>query len=75
MAVKKYPHFHYDNCVSCGICVQACPVGAIDLTRRGKSGKYKNNFPEIVNDRCIGCSMCATSCPMDCINMTADYEG
>lgn len=75
MAVKKRPSFHYKDCVSCGICVQTCPVGAIDLVRPGKSGKYKNLFPETVNDRCIGCSLCAGSCPMGCINMTADYEG
>ena len=75
MAFKKSPDFRYENCVSCSICVQACPVGALDLTRPGKSGRYRNFFPELVNDRCIGCSMCAKSCPMECINMTAVFDG
>lgn len=75
MAANKIPHFYYKNCVSCSICVQACPTGAIDLTHPGKSGQYKNLFPEIVNDSCIGCAICARSCPMECINMMAVYEG
>ena len=72
---KKIPSFHYKNCVSCSICVQACPVGALDLTRPGKSGRYRNLFPELVNERCIGCALCVKNCPMDCINMQAVYEG
>ena len=54
--------------------MQACPVGALDLTRPGKSGRYRNLFPELVNERCIGCALCAKSCPMECINMQAVYE-
>lgn len=75
MAVKKIPHFYYKNCVSCSICVQGCPVGALDLTLPGKSGRYSNLFPELVNENCIGCSLCAKNCPMECINMQAIYEG
>ena len=72
MAFKKTPDFHYENCVSCSICVQACPVGALDLTRKGKSGRYRNLFPELVND---SCGLCAKSCPMECITMVIPYEG
>ena len=75
MAFKKKPEFKYDNCVSCSICVQACPVGALDLTRPGKSFRYRNMFPQLVNDRCIGCGLCAKNCPMDCILMAIPYEG
>ena len=75
MTAKKIPSFHYKNCVSCSICVQTCPVGALDLTRPGKSGRYRNLFPELANDRCIGCALCAKSCPMECVNMPAVYEG
>lgn len=69
MAGKKKPYFDFTNCVSCSICAQVCPVSAIDLTRFGKSGKYKNVYPELVNENCIGCSLCAKGCPMDCIRM------
>ena len=75
MAFKKTPDFHYENCVSCSICVQACPVGALDLTRKEKSGSYRNLFPELVNKSCIGCGLCAKSCPMECIRMVIPYEG
>ena len=72
---KKIPSFHYENCVSCSICVQTCPAGALDLTKPGRSGRYRNLFPELVNERCIGCALCVKSCPMECINMQAVYDG
>ena len=75
MAIKKKPEFRYENCVSCSICVQACPVGALDLTRKGKSFRYRNLLPELVNNKCISCGLCAKSCPMDCIYMGIPYEG
>ena len=66
---RKQPRFDYRFCVSCGICVQACPVSALGMQREGKSGKYRNVFPELVKDGCIGCGQCAQSCPMDMITM------
>lgn len=75
MAFKKTPEFRYENCVSCSICVQACPAGALDLTKKGKSGRYRNLFPELTKDKCISCGLCAKSCPMDCILMVIPYEG
>ena len=66
---KKLPVFDYLLCVSCGICAQACPVSALGMRKEGRSGKYRNVFPELVNDRCIGCGRCAGSCPMEVIRM------
>ena len=66
---KKQPRFEYLTCVSCGICAQACPVSALGMRREGKSGKYRNVFPELVNEGCIGCGQCARSCPMGIITM------
>lgn len=66
---KKVPVFDYLNCVSCGICAQACPVSALGMAKEGKSGKYRNVFPEPLGDRCIGCGLCAKSCPMEAITM------
>ncbi len=67
--MRRMPVFDYLNCVSCGICAQACPVSALGMKKEGKSGKYRNVFPELVNDRCIGCSSCLRECPMDVIIM------
>jgi len=75
MKVKKVPSFHTKECISCSICVQACPVSALSLTKPGKSLKYKNYYPELVAEKCIGCALCVKSCPMDCIGMAAYYEG
>ena len=67
--MRKVPEFDYLNCVSCGICAQACPVSVLGMRREGKSGKYRNVFPELVREGCLGCGQCAKSCPMDAILM------
>ena len=67
--MKKKPVFDYPSCVSCGICAQACPVSALGMKKAGKSGKYRNVFPELVNGNCIGCGTCARACPMGVIAM------
>ena len=66
---RKQPVFDYLNCVSCGICAQSCPVSALAMAKEGKSGKYRNVFPELDAARCIGCGQCAKSCPMEVIRM------
>lgn len=63
------PVINYKNCISCSMCVQACPFSILSLTKKGKQGKYDNLFPEITNDRCIGCGACARSCVMNCITI------
>ena len=66
---KKRPVLDYLNCVSCGICAQACPVSVLGMEKEGKSGKYRNVFPELVREGCLGCGRCAESCPMEAICM------
>ena len=66
---KKSVVFELKNCLSCSICVQACPVSALSLTLEGKSGKYSNLFPELSPGACIGCGSCVKGCPMDCITL------
>ena len=67
--MKKKPVFDYLNCVSCGICAQSCPLSVLGMKKEGKSGKYRNVFPELVNDKCIGCGQCARACPMEIVTM------
>ena len=44
-----------DDCVACGACVDACPVGYISEG----DGKYV-----IDADQCAGCGACADACPV-----------
>lgn len=67
MAAKKKPVFDFSLCVSCSICVQACPVNALVLSEKRKNGD-KNLYP-LVRGNCIGCGTCERSCPMSAIKM------
>lgn len=40
----------------CGLCVDACPVDAVDPAGR---------VPRVAKDRCIGCAACVTACPVE----------
>ncbi len=45
------------ECVSCGMCVEVCPVSAIiDV-----DGKME------ITDSCISCGACKETCPIDAI--------
>ena len=66
---NKFVEINIKNCLSCSICIQACPVSALSLTKPGKSGKYSNLFPEVTQEKCIGCGICEKNCPMSCITM------
>ena len=48
-----------DACVSCGTCVENCPVEAISEG----DGKY-----EINADICVSCGTCADNCPAEAID-------
>jgi len=53
------PWINEDLCVSCGVCVDDCPVGAITL---------KENQKAIINeDECIRCGRCHDVCPQEAV--------
>lgn len=58
--------FNTGLCKGCGLCVDACPKGCLDiakdtLNQKGYSPAYMKD-----EEKCIGCAFCATMCP-DCI--------
>ena len=53
------PWVNEDLCVSCGVCVDDCPVGAITL---------KEDQKAIINeDECIRCGRCHDVCPQEAV--------
>ncbi len=53
-----------DKCIVCGICVPACPYGAIELT-----GEVKTGTLAMIEAACQGCGACAATCNYDAIEM------
>lgn len=63
----KRPIFDTTLCVSCGVCVQGCPVSAIELRERG--GRGDTNLYPAVGEGCIGCGLCERGCPVSAVSM------
>ncbi len=58
--------FATDTCKGCGLCVDACPKGLLQLSKE-KINKKGHHPAEITNqDECVGCASCAIMCP-DCV--------
>ncbi len=56
---RKTSKFHVtDNCISCNLCQEICPVGAIEM----KKGK-----PVWIKDQCVHCLACIHRCPVGAI--------
>ena len=53
------PWVNEDLCVSCGVCVDDCPVGAITLKENQKA--------VITEDECIRCGRCHEVCPEEAV--------
>lgn len=53
------PIINEDDCSGCGVCVDTCPAGVIELV---------GEVAEPVNeDDCTGCEACLEECPMGAI--------
>ena len=57
------PKFDWAKCTKCGLCIKACPYGAI----RGVPGKWIEHIPAA----CQGCGACVAECPQDAITLDA----
>jgi heterodisulfide reductase subunit A len=54
-----------DQCIGCGLCVEVCPFGAMELEEVEGQGYRARNIPA----SCKGCGLCASSCPKKAIDM------
>jgi NADPH-dependent glutamate synthase beta subunit-like oxidoreductase/NAD-dependent dihydropyrimidine dehydrogenase PreA subunit len=66
------------NCINCGICMDVCPVQALDMTRPDTGGvetgglgrpmPWMMEYPTQVGE-CVGCSICVGECPVRVITL------
>ena len=61
MAFKGQIVVDTDHCKGCGLCVEACPMHVIELSKHVNGKGY--NYSEPVKEGCIGCASCALICP------------
>ncbi|WP_303863669.1 4Fe-4S binding protein [Alkalibaculum bacchi] len=50
-----------NECVACGVCMQVCPFGSINV--------YKGIRAVVNLEKCVGCGKCAKSCPASVIKI------
>ncbi len=66
-----------DVCIGCGVCVEICPVDAIELTEEQvpvvtfgvKTLEGSRKRVAKVGDGCIGCGSCASYCPSGAMSL------
>ena len=56
-----------DNCISCGMCVRACPSNALAVDK-AKGTWTINRFD------CVACGFCVEKCPKKCLSMVVGYQ-
>ncbi len=66
---KGKPVVDYDKCMACGVCIMACPLSCLELTKVGVD-KYNKVYPELIDsDGCNSCALCIKSCPIETIEL------
>jgi len=65
-----------EKCISCNMCVMACPNGVIKLTSEKDETTKKKVLTSYHMDvgRCLFCGLCVEACPTKAITVTQDYE-
>ena len=68
----------HDGCINCGVCMDVCPVQALDMTRPDHPGieagpggsplAWTMEHPIQVGE-CIGCSICVQECPVEVMDL------
>ena len=61
-------------CKGCGLCVDACPTGTLELEDNHES-KYGVSVRVAAEDHCIGCKLCEQRCPDFAIFVNYDETG
>ena len=57
--MKKLAFVDQKICVACGVCMKACPKGAVSV--------YRGCYAAVEEGKCVGFGLCAKACPAGCI--------
>jgi ferredoxin len=68
------PKINNDHCSKCGLCVKACPIGAIEIVESLDQWGNKNKEIKINEEVCLGCGVCVRSCFKKSINLQSRQE-
>lgn len=58
--------FKTDSCKGCGLCVDACPKGLLQISKDKINMKGHHPVEIVRPEECVGCASCALMCP-DCV--------
>lgn len=58
-----------ERCKGCDLCVEACPVHILALSK-SEINRFGYFYAEMTDgDKCIGCASCGITCPDACITV------
>jgi len=67
--VRAIAQVNEQACAGCGMCAQACPYEAIQLTTAWDMGQ-PSTVPAVDRFLCLGCGVCAATCPSSAISLS-----
>lgn len=67
--------FDRDKCITCGMCMRACPNEVIQIdVEKDENNKRKLKGYQMNLAYCLWCGLCVEACPTHCLKFTKDFE-